>query len=329
MTGLSIHVEQTPDFYIGNIPVHGRLILAPMDGYTDHPFRLICRRWGSACSYSEFINAMDLEGRHPHIGDRMAFTDDERPFGFQILDNSPERIHMAAGILRQRNPDFLDLNLGCCSRSVCSRGAGASLMRDPEKITRIVQMLVTTMDIPITAKMRLGWDEKSRNYLEVAHLIEDAGASALAVHGRTRNQLYSGCADWDAIARIKQELKIPVIGNGDVTRPEDIHRFFTHTACDALMIGRGAVGNPWIFAYKNRSDCSRQEIFQTIREHLKASIRFYGEEHGLIVFRKQAVNYLRDLWPSEEFRRELLTTNDRPAFMEKIQSLIENTSSLC
>jgi tRNA-dihydrouridine synthase B len=311
-----------PAFTIGKIPMHGRLILAPMDGYTDHPFRLICRRWGSACSYSEFINAMDLEGKHPHVGERMFFSDEERPFTFQILDNSPERILMAAGILRKRNPDFLDVNLGCNSRSVCSRGAGASLMREPDKISRIIQLLVSEMDIPITAKIRLGWDDATRNYLEVAHRIEDAGASALAVHGRTRVQAYGGIADWDAIAQVKQELLIPVIGNGDVKSPQDIERFFRHTSCDAVMIGRGAVGNPWIFSRKSRSDCSPREIGQTIQEHLQASIQFYGEDHGLVVFRKQSVEYLRDLWPSSNFRRELLTTTDQSVFSEMIQNLL-------
>lgn len=312
-----------PALTIGKIPVQGRLILAPMDGYTDHPFRLICRRWGSSCSYSEFINAMDLEGKHPHIHERLFFSDEERPFAYQILDNSPDRILMAAGILRQRKPDFLDINLGCNSRSVCSRGAGASLLREPEKITQIIHRLVKELDIPITAKIRLGWDDSSRNYLEVAHRIEDAGASALAIHGRTRAQAYAGSADWDAIAKVKQELAIPVIGNGDVKSPEDIDRFFSHTTCDAVMIGRGAVGNPWIFSRMERSDCSPQQIWQTIQEHLQASIQYYGEGHGLIVFRKQTLAYLRDLWPSPDFRREVLTTTDRANFLSRIGSLLQ------
>lgn len=328
MSTLLTEQKELPAFFIGSIPVYGRLILAPMDGYTDHPFRLICRRWGSACSYSEFINAMDLEGRHPHISERMFFVDEERPFGYQILDNSPDRILMAATKLRPLNPDFFDVNLGCCSRSVCSRGAGAGLMREPEKTSQIIKMLVASMDIPITAKMRLGWDENSLNYMEVARRIEQTGAAALAVHGRTRVQAYGGSADWDAIARVKQELSIPVIGNGDVKSPEDIDRFFQHTGCDALMIGRGAVGNPWIFDHKHREDCSSKEILTTLKEHLSASIQFYGEDHGLVVFRKQAVNYVDGKWPSPEIRREILTTKDPLNFVEKIQSVLETDSTL-
>lgn len=299
-----------------------------MDGYTDHPFRLICRRWGSACSYSEFINAMDLEGKHPHIAQRMYFSDEERPFGYQILDDSPQRILMAAQLLRKRNPDFLDMNLGCCSRSVCSRGAGASLLKNPAKISEIIKMLVAAMDIPITSKIRLGWDDSSRNFLEIANRIQDAGASALAVHGRTRAQFYRGTADWDAIAQVKQNLNIPVIGNGDVTSPQDIDRFLSHTGCDALMIGRGAVGNPWLFAHRNRADCSRSEILETALQHLDASIQFYGEEHGLVVFRKHAVDYLRDLWPTVSIRHEALTTMDRARFTEIIQTVLLESSAI-
>jgi tRNA-dihydrouridine synthase B len=323
MSIISTEQDKQPAFSIGTIPIYGKLLLAPMDGYTDHPFRLISRQWGSACSYSEFINAMDLEGRHPHIGERMYFIDGERPFAYQILDNSPDRILMAANKLRPLNPDFFDMNLGCCSRTVCSRGAGASLMQEPEKISQIFQMLVKNMDIPITAKIRLGWDEHSLNFMEVAHRIEQAGAAAIAVHGRTRNQFYGGSADWDAIARVKQETSIPVIGNGDVKSPEDIDRFLQHTGCDAIMIGRGAVGNPWIFSQKRRSDCSRQEVFATIQQHLAASIQYYGEEHGLVVFRKQALDYLKDLWPSPEIRRKIITSMDRQFFLEEIHKILE------
>ncbi len=315
-------LSASPDFHIGNIPVFGRLILAPMDGYTDHPFRLICRRWGSACTYSEFINAMDIEGKHPHIGNRLFFSDEERPFGYQILDNSPERMLWATGQLRQRKPDFLDVNLGCCGRSVCSRGAGASLLLDPEKITRIIELLVKNMDIPVTAKIRLGWDDSNRNFLETARRVEEAGASAIAVHGRTRMQAYAGNADWDAIAQVKQIVRIPVIGNGDVRTPVDIHRFLLHTGCDAIMIGRGAVGNPWIFSGKSRSDFSRDEIYETIKEHLLASIAYYGEDHGLVVFRKQTVEYMKNEWPSTATRREILTTPGWQEFLTKIHTVL-------
>lgn len=314
----------SPVFHIGSIPIYGNLILAPMDGYTDHPFRYICRQWGSACIYSEFINGLDMEGKYPpHLKERLYFNESERPFGYQILDDSPERILNTARLLRKRNPDFFDVNLGCCSRTVCSRGAGANLLKEPDKISLIISLLVREMDIPITAKIRLGWDENTRNYLEVAHRIEDAGASALAVHGRTRVQMYKGAADWDAIAEVNQALTIPVIGNGDVKTADEIDPFMKHTGCKAVMIGRGAVGNPWIFARKKRSDCTRQEIFNTLRDHLTASMDYFGEDHGLIVFRKQAINYMHDDWPSAEVRRDALTTRDPRYFLHLVeQSLL-------
>lgn len=321
-----IHEEKSlssqPDFHIGSIPIFGRLILAPMDGYTDHPFRLICRRWGSACTYSEFINAMDIEGKHPHIGNRLFFSEEERPFGYQLLDNSPDRIALAARQLQQRNPDFFDVNLGCCGRSVCSRGAGASILNDPGKVTRIMETLVQTMNIPITAKIRLGWDDTRKNYVEIAKRLEDSGASAIAVHGRTRVQAYSGNADWDAIARLKETVTIPIIGNGDVKTPPDIDRFMSHTGCDAIMIGRGAVGNPWIFSEKSRSDFSPGQIYETMEEHLLASIAYYGEEHGLVVFRKQTVEYLKTMWPSINIRKDVLTTSEWKLFLKKIRAIL-------
>lgn len=315
--------QKTPVFKIGSIPIYGDLILAPMDGYTDHPFRLICRKWGAACIYSEFINGVDLEGKHPpHLAERMYFHESERPFAYQILDDSPDRILHTARYLRDRHPDFFDVNMGCCSRTVCSRGAGASLLQEPEKVSLIISRLVAEMDIPVTAKIRLGWDDKSRNYMEIARRIEDAGASALAVHGRTKIQMYKGTADWDAIAEVKQTVKIPVIGNGDVKTADQIDPFLRHTGCDAVMIGRGAVGNPWIFARKKRSECTRQEIFDTLRDHLTASMQYFGEHHGLIVFRKQAINYIQDDWPSSDIRHEALTTTDWQRFIQIIEQIL-------
>jgi nifR3 family TIM-barrel protein len=312
-----------PKFKIGPIPVFGDLILAPMDGYTDHPFRLICRNWGSACIYSEFINGLDMEGKHPpHHAERLYFDETERPFGYQILDDSPDRILKTAHILRKRNPDFFDVNMGCCSRTICSRGAGASLLRDPEKVSDIISQLVREMDIPITAKIRLGWDENTRNFMDIARRIEQAGASALAVHGRTKIQMYKGIADWDAIAEVKQALSIPVIGNGDVKTADEIEPFLKHTKCDAVMIGRGAVGNPWIFARKKRSDCTRKEIFNTLRDHLTASLNYFGESHGLIVFRKQAISYMVNDWPSPEIRRDAITTTDSQHFIQLIEKIL-------
>jgi nifR3 family TIM-barrel protein len=299
----------------------GQIMLAPMDGFTDHTFRLLCRQWGSACTYSEFINAMDMEAHHPHLSERLYFVDAERPFGFQILDNDPDRILRTAHALRKLNPDFIDVNFGCSNRSVCSRGAGASLLLEPSKITHIIEMLVQNIDLPITAKIRLGWDDEKRNYLDISKRIEDAGASVLAVHGRTRVQAYKGEADWDAIALVKQNIHIPLIGNGDIRTPEDIKRFLLFTGCDALMIGRASTGNPWLFAGKSRDDFTGFEIYQIMQNHLQASIGYYGMERGLTLFRKHAVEYVQNRWPSSEIRHEVLTLNDPLEFMRRIKEI--------
>ncbi len=236
-----------PTFNIGKVPVYGQVILAPMDGYTDLPFRLLCCQQGSAASISEFINGIDVKNGHPHLQTKLEFLDSERPFAYQLFDDDPDRLLLAAMELRKRNPNFIDINMGCSARNVSNRGAGAGLLKDPQKIARIIDSLVKNLDIPITAKIRLGWDEDTKNYLEVAKIIQDNGASALTVHGRTRKQEYTGTADWNAISEVKQLLSIPVIGNGDVKSHADISRLLSATGCDAAMIGRAAIGNPWIF----------------------------------------------------------------------------------
>ena len=218
-----------------------------MDGYTDLPFRLICKQQGSAASISEFINGIDIKQGHPHLPTKLQFSDEERPFAYQVFDDDPNRLLHAALELRKINPDFIDVNMGCSAKNVSNRGAGAGLLKDPQKIALIISSLVKNLDIPITAKIRLGWDDSTRNYLEVAKIIEDNGASAISVHARTRKQEYSGTADWQAIADVKQLVKIPVIGNGDIKIQADVARMMEQTGCDAVMIGRAAIGNPWIF----------------------------------------------------------------------------------
>jgi tRNA-dihydrouridine synthase B len=316
---------QTPDFKIGNIPIFGYLALAPMDGLTDSPFRRIARQWGSAVCYTEFVNALDVLNHHPYLLEHIGFTEIERPLAIQIYDNDPDRLLSAAIFLKQFNPDFLDVNLGCSERSVSGRGAGAGLLREPAKIAQIFKTMCGKIDIPITAKIRLGWDHKSRNYLEIAHIIEDNGGQALAVHGRTKEQYFSGSADWDAIAEIKQAVKIPVIGNGDVRSAGDIRRLKEHTSCDGIMIGRAALGNPWIFSMKDRDEILPLQKCSTIHEHLENMIEFYGSTRGLILFRKHLTRYLSEFHLSPEHRKELMTTSEPSRCLELVDKiLLEN-----
>jgi tRNA-dihydrouridine synthase B len=246
----------TPTFWVREIPVYGDLILSPMDGYSDLPFRALARALGSAMSYTEFLNAIDITGRHPHLERKLKYLECERPVVYQIFDDDPDRLVQAALKLRPRNPDIIDINMGCSAKTVSGRGAGAGLLRTPEKIARIFSRLTKELDIPITGKIRLGWDDASRNYIDIAHIIEDNGGSLLAVHGRTKAQGYTGSADWDAIAEVRRAVSIPVIANGDVKTIADIERIKAHTGCTAVMIARAAISNPWIFSRLDRENVS-------------------------------------------------------------------------
>ena len=243
-----------PTFHVGPVPVYGDKILSPMDGYSDLPFRATCRELGSAMSYTEFINALDILQGHPYVAQKMAFLPQERPVVFQIFDNDPQRLLEVALRVQDQEPDIIDINLGCSAKSVSNRGAGAGLLRTPLKVARIFRRLSGALEIPLTGKIRLGWDDDSRNYGLIARIIAENGGQMIAVHGRTKAQGYRGEADWDAIAEIRAAVEIPVIGNGDVRTPGDIQRMKAHTGCPAVMIARGAIGNPWIFAGQDRAE---------------------------------------------------------------------------
>jgi len=308
--------EPTPTSYIKAIPVYGQTILSPMDGYSDLPFRGLCRQLGSAMSYTEFINAQDvISGHRRDLPPRLVYQEFERPVAFQLYDDDPQRILEAVHLLLPHNPDIIDINMGCSEKNISRRGAGAGLLRTPEKIAQIFSTLTKELDIPVTGKIRIGWDEENLNYLEVAHIIEDNGGSLVAVHGRTRMQAYRGEADWDPIAEIKQAVSIPVIGNGDVKTVADIARIQAHTGCDAVMIGRAAIGNPWIFSGLDREQVPPEMVQETLLDHLQRSLDFYGEERGLVLFRKHANRYLSPYRLPTDLRRRLLTAEQPEQFL--------------
>ena len=302
------------EFFIGNIPIEGDLILAPMDGVTDMPFRGLCRKLGSSLSVTEFINALDVLENHPRYHHRLAFKSFHRPLSLQMLGDTTDQILRATDLLIETvQPDLIDINLGCQSKNVTSRGAGAALLKTPEKIARIFNQMSRRFDLPITGKIRLGWDDDHLNYLEVAKIIEDNGGAMIAVHGRTRTQAYRGQARWEPIREIKQALKIPVIGNGDVQTVEDIDKIKDLTGCDGVMIGRAAVGNPWIFSRLDREQISRSQVKETLFSHLDAMLAFYGER-GVITFRKHLKAILSPYRLPRETLNPLLKSKD-PKFI--------------
>ena len=310
-----------PNFNIRDLPVYGDLILAPMLGYSDSPDRIIARRFGSALSYSEFVNALDILGNFKMIEKRLTFQEIERPIVFQIFDNDPARILAASKLIFQLHPDILDINLGCSAKKVTNRGAGAGLLKNPELIKTIFTELVKISPIPVTAKIRLGWDDSSLNYLDIARLLEDNGAALIAVHGRTKIQAYSGQSDWQAIAAIKKIVNIPVIANGDVKSLDDIDKIKLITGCDGVMIGRGSIGNPWIFSRVDHNLITLDETKLVILDHLGLMTNFYGPDWGHVIFRKHLKAYLRPFSISSLTVRLLMTSNS----YEELRSRIVNT----
>jgi nifR3 family TIM-barrel protein len=308
-----------PTFMVRHLPVYGDVILSPMAGFSDKPYRLICREYGSAMSYTEFVSSDGiLHGNH-RTRQMLEFDPSERPVVFQIFGSDEDILERAARTIEVLGPDIIDINMGCSVRKISGRGSGAALLRNPAKIGRIFKRLTRALTVPVTGKIRLGWDEDSLNYLDVVRVMEDNGASLIAVHGRTKAQAYNGVADWDAIAEIKQVVTIPVIGNGDVKTVSDIERMKQHTGCDAVMIARAAIGNPWIFQRKDIEQVTLSDKTELIRRHLELMVDFYGEERGLVVFRKHVVKYVRGLSHVAQLRAKLMSCVQSEEFIELVR----------
>jgi len=312
-----------PTFHVGTVPVYGDAILSPMDGFSDLPFRGLARQLGSAMSYTEFVSALEILDGHPKVSKRLAFEEEERPIVFQLFDDAPDRLLEAARQVVAYQPDILDINMGCSARSVSGRGAGAGLLRTPGKVAEIMSTLSAEFDLPVTAKIRLGWDDDSLNYLEIARVVEENGGQMIAVHGRTKQQGYGGRANWDAIAEIKAVVSIPVIGNGDIKTPHDKEEMLAQTGCDAVMIGRAAIGNPWIFSGLQREQVSDQMLRDMVETHLARMQDFYGEELGLVLFRKHAKQYISPYPLKKTARTKLLESGTKEEFLSLIDEITQ------
>ncbi|MCJ7693981.1 MAG: tRNA-dihydrouridine synthase family protein [Anaerolineaceae bacterium] len=316
--------DPKPVFSIGNIPVYGDLVLAPMDGVSDAPYRALIRRMGSAMSTTEFVNTLELFRRKQALLNNLTFEPFERPFSVQLLDSEPERMVAAAKIIYEViNPDLFDINFGCPDRRVTYRGAGSALMRDPNLVTTIVRQLKAAVPVPITAKIRLGWDNDSRNYMEIAKIIEAEGAQMLAIHGRTTKQGYRGHANWEPIAEVKAALKIPVLGNGDVNTVVDISRIKAETNCDAVMIGRAAIANPWIFARKDRHEIPPEIVQPFMHKQLDAMLGI-SEFAGIRRFRKYAKAYLEPYAIPREPLHALLICTEAQEFKDQLDRIFDD-----
>jgi len=315
-----------PSFYVGAVPVYGDVVLSPMAGFSDVPYRALCRAYGSAMNYTEFVPVEALQGRpdrSSRFWRRLDHKPDERPLVFQIFGNDAQMILQAARRIEELGPDIIDINMGCSTRRVSGRGAGVGMMPQPALVAATFSLLARHLQVPVSGKLRLGWDDEQRNYAEIAQIMVENGAALVALHARTKAQKYDGRADWDQIARLRQLVAVPVIGNGDVASPEDIERMKAHTGCDAVMVGRAAIGNPWIFARRRREDVGREEVFEAVAIHLTEMVAYYGERAGVVQFRKHLKGYMELLPEAAALLPDLLECEEQEAVLALLRRVAE------
>lgn len=309
---------------IGDVTIPGPAVLAPMAGVTDLPFRKICKEHGAALLFSELVSAQGLTRRNSRSYTFFRFEETERPFGIQLFGSEPDLMAEAAQIVEEFKPDIIDINFGCPVPKVVRKNSGSALLREPKLVGKIIESVVKAVQTPVTAKIRSGWDRV--NAVEVARIVEDAGAKAIAVHGRTQKMGFSGKADWDVIASVKRTVSIPVIGNGDIFSAEDAARMFDETGCDLVMIGRGVLGNPWIFEQigsylKNNSLLpmpTYEERIMTCLRHFNFALCEKGESTGLRSMRKHIGWYTKGMPNSSEFRVIIMHLDDPDRVREEL-----------
>ncbi|MCX8124718.1 MAG: tRNA dihydrouridine synthase DusB [Spirochaetes bacterium] len=284
------------------IPLDNPILLAPMAGYTDSPFRRIARMLGAGMVFTELISADGIVRTNKKTLDLLSFTNDERPIGIQIFGNDPATMQEAACQLLSLKPDCIDINCGCCAPKVCNNGKGAGLLKDVDLLYRITYAITSHVTVPVSAKIRLGFTQGTKNYMEVVDALQQAGVAFITVHGRTRDQYFTGKADWEAIAAIAHKAKVPIIGNGDIITFDDALQKLKSTDCRAVMIGRAALGNPWIFCGKTPT---REEKLKTIQLHYQLMLQHYGN-YGIVLMRKHIVHYLKGFPGASKLRQNII-----------------------
>ncbi len=312
---------------IGPHTLRNQLILAPMAGVTDRPFRQLCRRLGAGLAVSEMVTAdTSLWGSKKSLR-RLDHQGETGVVAVQIVGTDPQKMAMAARINVDRGADIIDINMGCPAKKVCRVAAGSALMRDEKLVGEILQATVGAVDVPVTLKIRTGWDHQQRNAVKIASIAEQSGVAAVAIHGRTRADRFTGEAEYDTIREAKQQLSIPVIANGDIDSPQKAKQVLAQTGADAIMIGRAAQGRPWIFEeihhYLQTGHLvparSSQWICSILLEHLEELYRHYGTQHGVQIARKHIGWYSRSQPDSAEFRKAVFLTESPDAQQQMIR----------
>ena len=314
------------------------LFLAPMEDITDPSFRYICKKYGADVMYTEFISSDGLirDGKKSLI--KLDISDTERPIGIQLYGHITEAMVEAAKIAESVNPELIDINFGCPVRKIASRGAGAGMLLNIPLMLEMTSAIVRSTHLPVTVKTRLGWDENSKNIVEIAEMLQDTGIEALTIHGRTRNQLYKGTADWTLIGEVKNNprMKIPIIGNGDITSPEIAKNMFDTYGVDGIMIGRASVGKPWIFKHIKHFILSGEILPEPVLEekvdiaieHFKKSLEWKGEVVGILEMRRHLSNYFKGLPHFKKTRLRLLTSVSPGEILDILEEIRQDYKGL-